>query len=98
MSLRYEAEAEIWAYDGPGAWHFITLPRDIAEGIRTVGGRRAPFGSLRVTAAIGEVRWKTSLFADRKRGSFLLPVKADVRRRAQVSAGQTTAFSIEIET
>ncbi|MFN3585285.1 DUF1905 domain-containing protein [Phenylobacterium sp.] len=98
MSFRYEAEGEVWAYSGPGGWHFITLPPEMAEGVRTVGGRLAPFGSLRVTAVIGEVRWKTSLFADRRAGSFLLPVKAEVRRRAGLAAGQTVAYAVEIET
>lgn len=97
MSFRYEAEGELWAYSGPGGWHFITLPPAIAEGIRTVSGRLAPFGSLRVTASIGEVSWKTSLFADRKAGSFLLPVKVDVRRRAGLCAGQRTAYAVEID-
>lgn len=97
MSFRYEAEGEVWAVEGPGGWHFITLPPQIAEGIRTVSGRLAPFGSLRVTARIGEVTWKTSLFADRKAGSFLLPVKADVRRRSGVTAGQVVAYAVEIE-
>jgi len=97
MSFRYEAQGEVWAYSGPGGWHFITLPPEVAEGIRAVSGRLAPFGSLRVTASIGEVSWKTSLFADRKAGSFLLPVKADVRRRAGVTAGQSLAYAVEIE-
>lgn len=97
MSFRYEAAGELWLYDGPGRWHFITLPRELAEGIRTVGGRLAPFGSLRVTAAIGEVRWKTSLFSASKLGSFLLPVKADVRRRAGVAAGDVVDYAIEID-
>lgn len=97
MSFRYEAEGELWAYPGPASWHFITLPADVARGIRAVAGRLAPFGSLRVTASIGDVSWKTSLFADRKAGSFLLPIKADVRRRAGLSAGQTIAYAVEIE-
>lgn len=97
MSFRYEAEGEVWAYSGAGGWHFITLPPDVAEGIRAVSGRLAPFGSLRVTASIGDVSWKTSLFRDSRSSSFLLPVKADVRRRAGVSAGQHIAYAVEID-
>ncbi len=97
MSFRYEAEGELWAYAGPGGWHFITLPIEVAEGIRTVAGPLAPFGSLRVIARIGDVSWKTSLFKDSKSRSFLLPVKAEVRRRAGVSAGERTAYSVEID-
>jgi hypothetical protein len=49
--------AELWQWDGPAAWHFVTVPPDLSEAIRTV---REPstrgFGSVRVAATIGETR------------------------------------------
>lgn len=95
--IRYDVKAEIWAYAGPGGWHFLTLPVDVSEGIRNVAGRRRPWGSLRVTAIIGEACWQTSLFPDSKAGTFLLPVKAEVRRKAGVGAGDRVAVVIEID-
>ena len=58
------------------------------------GGR--PFGTVPVTATIGSVSWPTSLFADTKTSSYLLPLKADVRRRAGVAAGDRVTVALDV--
>ena len=92
----YEFEAEVWMYGGESSWHFLTLPRDIGDGLRTLRGPARNFGSMRVSACIGDTIWKTSLFPDRRLGTFLLPVKADVRRREGLVAGDTVRATIEV--
>ncbi len=37
------------------------------------------FGSIRVTARIGETAWATSVFPDKASGGWVLPVKKAVR-------------------
>ena len=44
---------------------------------------RGGFGSVRVEATINDVTWRTSVFPQ-KSGGYLLPMKADVRRRAEI--------------
>jgi hypothetical protein len=78
--------AELWRYDGEGGWHFVTLPPDLAADIRDRVPRHG-FGSVRVTAAVGDVRWDTSLFPESRTGSFVLPVKQQVRRANDLEAG-----------
>ena len=39
-----------------------------------------------VRATLGGTSWQTKLFGDTKRDSYLLPLKADVRRRERVEA------------
>ncbi|MDX8517275.1 DUF1905 domain-containing protein [Mesorhizobium dulcispinae] len=96
--LRYEIRAEIWVYPGKGGWHFVTLPAEFAACIKAaMAGLARPWGSLGVTAVIGETRWSTSLFPDKASGSLLLPVKASVRQREQLKAGDTTELTIEVE-
>ena len=51
--MRYEFEAEIWVSGGEGAWHFLTLPRQVGEGLKTLRGPAHNFGSMRVSACIG---------------------------------------------
>ena len=84
--IAFTAPLWIWSGDG-GSWHFVTVPEDESAEIRlaTFGERRG-FGSVRVEARIGAVVWRTSVFPQ-KDGTYLLPVKADVRRRAGVVAG-----------
>ena len=96
--LRHEMQAQIWVYPGKGGWHFVTLPTDVAARIKAaMAGLARPWGSLGVTAVIGKTSWQTSLFPDKASGSLLLPVKASVRQREGLKAGDTPALTIEIE-
>jgi len=97
--MRYEAEAEVWLYTGAKtAWHFVSLPPEFSEGIRGLRGPRAAgWGSLRVTATIGGTTWRTSIFPDTKSGAFILPLKAEVRQRENIGAGDRVAVAVEIE-
>lgn len=89
-------EAEVWVYSGQAAWHFVTLPEEAAHMVRFVAGRRPGFGSVRVSAGIGQSRWSTSIFPDSKSGSYLLPLKADIRKREKLSAGDRIAVSLTV--
>lgn len=88
MTLEETFRAKVWTQESTGAWHFVTLPAELSRRIRTVTtGQLKPFGSFRVKARTGLTTWETSLFADTKRNAFLLPVKADVRRKEAIGLG-----------
>jgi hypothetical protein len=96
--IRYPFKAKVWRAEVAAAWHFVTLPQDTSKQIRAVaGGLMNAIGSLRVTAKIGKTAWKTSVFADTKAGAFVLPLKADVRRKEKLAAGDEVAVSVEID-
>lgn len=95
--MQYKVRAKIWQYQGAGGWHFLTLPADVSAHIKALtSGLRNPFGSLRVKAQIGDVAWSTSIFADTNADAFLLPIKTEVRRRANLSAGDEVRLKIEL--
>jgi hypothetical protein len=94
--MRYDFEAEIWRSSGAGGWFFVTLPPEVADGLRAFNGTRVGFGSLRVHAEIAGLAWDTSVFPDARSGSFLLPLKTQVRRLAGVTAGDRTHVQIEL--
>ena len=90
--------APIWLWSGgQGSWHFLTIPEDEAVEIRahSFGGVRKGFGSVRVEATINGVSWRTSVFPQ-KSGGYILPIKADVRRRAGVSADDIVTVALEL--
>ena len=97
--MRYDFESEVWLYTATkAAWHFVSLPAEFSDGIRGLRGPKAPgWGSLRVTATIGDTTWRTSIFPDTRSGAFILPLKADVRRNENVGAGDRVKVSVEIE-
>ena len=78
------------------AWHFITVPKKESEEIKLQNGPRRGWGSVRVQTTIGKTSWKTSIFPDKKAGAYLLPVKADVRKREKLTAGQKVGVLLEL--
>lgn len=95
MSVAFTAPLWLWSGEG-GSWHFVTVPEEQSVEIRlqSLGPRRG-FGSVRVEAQIGTVAWRTSVFPQ-KIGTYLLPVKADVRRRAGVAAGEDVKVELRL--
>ena len=90
--------APIWLWSGgQGSWHFLTVPDEEATEIRahSLGNSRRGFGSVRVAATINDVTWRTSVFPQ-KAGGYILPIKADVRRRAGVSAGDDVMVVLDL--
>ncbi|HTU14210.1 MAG TPA: DUF1905 domain-containing protein [Solirubrobacterales bacterium] len=91
-----EFDGEIWLSEGAGGWHFVTIPVDLVDEIRDrSAGNPKPFGMAPVEVTVGESTWKTSLFADTKRDSYLLPLKAEIRRRERLEAGDEVRVRID---
>lgn len=98
MNAFYFFSGKIWRSSAGAGWFFVTLPDDLTMPIRTRAlGMMKSFGALRVSALIGATKWNTSIFFDTKASAFLLPVKADVRRKEKVGVGDVVTCSIEFE-
>lgn len=87
--------APLWLWNGEsGSWHFMTVPEEQSLEIRSESFcEQAGFGSVRVEAQIADVVWRTSVFPQ-KDGPYVLPVKADVRRRTGLVAGDAPAVTL----
>lgn len=98
MKRRYAFAAKLWIYPGgTAAWHFLTVPKKESLLIKkTFANRARGWGSLPVLATIGNTTWNTSIFPDSKSGTYLLPVKAAVRRALGLFEQETTKVSLVI--
>jgi hypothetical protein len=95
----YEFTAEVWEHDGHAAWHFVSLPEDVADDIDELHGHEAKgFGSIKVEVTIGSTTWSTSIFPDTERGTYVLPVKKPVRLAEDLTDGSTAAVHLTIVT
>jgi Domain of unknown function (DUF1905) len=97
MELEFKEKLWRWQGEAPAAWHFITLPEEIGGQVKFFAGKGKGFGSVRVKATVGETTWKTSLFPDKKTGSYLLPVKADVRKAEKLQAGLDLSVRLQLD-
>lgn len=95
-------EASVEPHDGagaPGAWWFAALPREVADEVTDradLAGTSTAFGSVRVEAEVGRTAWATSLFPDARRGTYVLPVKAAVRRAEGLGDGAAARFRLRV--
>ena len=101
----FEFETELWRWQAEppakGAWFFVTIAGEAADAIRALGferralGARAGFGSVRLRVSVDGVEFQTSAFPQGAgKGGYVLPVKAEVRKRAGVGEGDRVSVSI----
>ena len=96
---RFEFTAQVWEHDGPAAWYFLSLPEPIADDIEEFyGDHAAGFGSLKVEVTIGSTTWRTSIFPDSKQGTYVLPVKQQVRKAERLTDGSTASVVLRVVT
>ena len=96
-ATHYEFDAPVWEHEGSAAWHFVSLPEEIADEIEDDHGRFAGgFGSIRVDVTIGATTWSTSLFPDTKRGTYVLPIKKAVRVAEGLADGSTAHIELAV--
>lgn len=79
------------------AWRFLSVPIKEGKMIKETFGKHARgWGSLPISITIGKTTWNTSIFPDKKSGSYLLPVKAKVRDAENIKDGATVSYTLSI--
>ncbi len=94
----YTMTENVFLYPGEaGNWHFVPITKTIGQSIRASYGKsRRGFGAVKVEVTIGSVTWLTSMFPDRYSGSYILPLKAAVRKQEEIEAGEKVTFTIRL--
>lgn len=97
MIVTFEAELWNWRARRADSWTFVSLPTDVSEEIRELSGPpRRGFGSLRVQVTVGDSTWATSIFPDKERSCYVLPVKRAIREAESIEAGDVATVRIEL--
>lgn len=93
----YRIKSEVWLYPGMVGWHFMSVPKKDGEDIKKrFGKKHRGWGSLPVVVTLGKTSWKTSIFPDKKSGSYLLPLKAEIRKKEGIFSGDKVNFLLKI--
>lgn len=97
MKSTYVLNSKISVYPGIAAWRFLAIPVEEAREIKERYGKQAKgWGSLPVVVTIGKTKWNTSIFPDRKSGTYLLPLKGQVRKVEGIEDADTVVFTLSI--
>jgi len=92
----HTVKARVWVWQGDSPWHFVTIEKEQAKEIkRDWHWPRKGFGSIPVKALLGSTNWKTSIFPE-KGGTYVLPLKKEVRANEGIVVGQTVSIILEV--
>src|SRR5687768_15906703 len=93
--LRFRSK--LWRYPGDrAAWYFLTIDQTkISEIKERFSPVKRGWGTIPVETTIGKTAWKTSIFPD-KDGSYILPVKAAVRKAERLAEDDVVNFSLRV--
>lgn len=94
--MRFSFTGELWGDTPEMSWVFVSVPPDIADEIADLIPKRPGFGSVRVEVTVGTATWRTSLFPDSSRGTFILPIRKSVRTEARIDVGDLVDVAIEV--
>lgn len=94
VEFRFEADVIYWR--GPSPFFYAPIPPQQAEDIRRLSRLVSyGWGMIPVEAQIGGVVFRTSLFP--KAETYLLPLKAEVRRKASITAGDRICVGMTLQ-
>lgn len=97
MKNIFKFKAKVWVYAGQAGWHFVNVPKEESLKIKKLFGIMARgWGSLPVKVTVGQTSWQTSIFPDKKSGTYLLPLKAAARKAENIVEGDDISFLIRI--
>lgn len=93
--IKYEFAAPVWQYDGTAAWHFVSLPKEMATEIRgNFQWQEEGWGRLKAAVKIGNSTWDSAIWFDSNQKTYLLPLKAEIRRKENILADSTVQVKI----
>ena len=100
LKEKYKVRSEVVLWPGEqGAWHFGHVDKKQSALIKErYRGPRRGFGGIRVAVTLGKTKWEPSVFPDSRSGTYILPLKASVRRAEGIQAGDTVTFTLAIKT
>jgi hypothetical protein len=95
-TVEFQFEAEVIHWRGPSPYFFAPIPEQHGDEIKKVAKFATyGWGVIPVEATINGFMFGTSLFP--RDGSYLLPLKDAVRRKCNLTAGDSISASVAIQ-
>ncbi len=96
MTTSLTCTGPVWRHSGEQGWHFLTVSGAAADDIRARGAKGG-FGSVRVRVELGESRWATSVFPEAGGATYVLPLRAEIRRREGLEDGDVITVRLSLD-
>jgi len=98
MKNIFNFKSKVWLWSGENPWHFISVDKVTSEKIKKIqlGKLRRGWGAVKVKVLIGKSSWTTSIFPDKRSGTYLLPLKLEIRKKEGIMASDMVKVKLEL--
>ncbi len=94
--VTFSIQGKIWLYPGAAGWHFVDVNKTISQQIKWMEDKKkVGWGYVPIIAKTGATEWDTTLFPS-KEGHYLLAIKAVVRKKEKLQAGDTVKIDFHL--
>lgn len=95
--IKYEFKTEMWRHSSPGGWYFVSLPKMMSKEIReNHKWQEEGWGRMKALAQIAALKWETAIWFDTKKDTYILPIKAEIRKKSNLEINNKIEMSISI--
>ncbi|MGL9747126.1 DUF1905 domain-containing protein [Enterococcus sp. DIV0170] len=99
--INYEFSSSVYYYSSSPqmtGWTMVSLPKNLSSAIREAfKSLEEGWGRMKVTAKIGQTEWQTAIWFDTKQDTYLLPLKAVVRKKEKITEESMVTVNIWIQ-
>lgn len=92
--LELELEGPVVEWRGPAPYYFMAISAQDSMEIKASAKGLEYWGQVPVVARIGDEEFTTALFP--KDGRYLVPLKDQVRRSAEIEVGEVIALAVAL--
>ena len=97
---KFEFSAKVYQYSTSAdmiGWTIVSLPKEMSIEIRDIfKWVEEGWGRMKITAKVGDSEWKTAIWFDTKQDTYLLPLKAEIRKKENIVLGEDVNIIIWI--
>lgn len=100
LSFTFTGVCWLWQAE-KAAWHFVTLPKNKSEEIaffnENLSHKKRGWGAVKVRVTVGNTSWETSIFPSKQYNAYILPIKAEVRKKEKILVESDVVVTLEID-
>lgn len=95
--IPYSFTAKVWQHNSTGGWYFVSLPKEMAKEIRSqLKCQEEGWGRLKAKAELKTIQWETAIWFDTKADTYILPLKADIRKKGNIRLHDSLEITVYI--
>ncbi len=95
--IKYEFTAipRLWPFSPSNGCPFVPFPEKMANEIREhLKFQEEGWGRMKATIKIGSSEWETSIWFDTKHNTYILPIKAEIRKKENIGIEKEVTVSV----